>query len=106
MSPGSHPSQWRPTPDHNSSPAKISAAPPATVNLPKSCMAQFIPKTVKAIAAKERKERKERASFEEAFHGINGHVKVRLFIHLRNKSQRHYRVPEDKPSTNTCKHWV
>lgn len=32
--------------------------------------------------------------WKAAFHEINGHVQVRLSIHLRNKSQRAYRVPE------------
>ncbi len=32
--------------------------------------------------------------WKEAFHEINGYVEVRLAIHLRNKSQRPYRVPE------------
>lgn len=35
-----------------------------------------------------------RGYWKDAFHEINGHVQVRLFIHLRNKSQRRYRVPE------------
>jgi RNA-directed DNA polymerase len=35
-----------------------------------------------------------RGYWKDAFHEINGHVHVRLAIHLRNKSQRPYRVPE------------
>ena len=35
-----------------------------------------------------------RGYWKDAFHEINGHVQVRLAIHLRNKSQRRYRVPE------------
>jgi RNA-directed DNA polymerase len=35
-----------------------------------------------------------RGYWKDAFHEINGHVQTRLFIHLRNKSQRRYRVPE------------
>jgi RNA-directed DNA polymerase len=35
-----------------------------------------------------------RGYWKDAFHEINGHVQVRLFIHLKNKSQRRYRVPE------------
>jgi RNA-directed DNA polymerase len=32
--------------------------------------------------------------WKDAFHEINGYVQLRLAIHLRNKSQRRYRVPE------------
>ena len=32
--------------------------------------------------------------WKDAFHEINGHVQTRLSIHLRNKSQRPYRLPE------------
>lgn len=32
--------------------------------------------------------------WKDAFHEINGHVLIRLSIHLRNRSQRPYRVPE------------
>ena len=32
--------------------------------------------------------------WKDAFHEITGHVQVRLAVHLRNKSQRRYRVPE------------
>lgn len=32
--------------------------------------------------------------WKDAFHEINGHVLMRLSIHLRNKSQRPYRVPK------------
>ena len=32
--------------------------------------------------------------WKDAFHEINGYVELRLSIHLRNKSQRPYRVPE------------
>jgi len=35
-----------------------------------------------------------RGYWKDAFHEINGQVQVRLAIHLRNKSQRRYRVPE------------
>lgn len=35
-----------------------------------------------------------RGYWKDAFHEINGHVQVRLAVHLRNKSQRRYRVPE------------
>lgn len=35
-----------------------------------------------------------RGYWKDAFHEINGHVQVRLALHLRNKSQRRYRVPE------------
>jgi RNA-directed DNA polymerase len=35
-----------------------------------------------------------RGYWKDAFHEINEHVQVRLAIHLRNKSQRRYRVPE------------
>lgn len=35
-----------------------------------------------------------RGYWKDAFHEINGHVHIRLAIHLRNKSQRRYRVPE------------
>ncbi len=33
--------------------------------------------------------------WRDAFHEINAHVQRRLFIHLRGKSQRPYRVPKD-----------
>jgi len=32
--------------------------------------------------------------WKDAFHEITGHLQVRLAVHLRNKSQRRYRVPE------------
>ena len=32
--------------------------------------------------------------WKDAFHDINGHVQVRLSIHLRHKSQRPYRLPD------------
>ena len=35
-----------------------------------------------------------RGYWKDAFHEITGHVHVRLAVHLRNKSQRRYRVPE------------
>jgi len=35
-----------------------------------------------------------RGYWKDAFHEINGYVQVRLAIHLRNKSQRRYRVPK------------
>lgn len=34
--------------------------------------------------------------WKDAFHEINGHIQTRLLIHLRGKSQRHYRVPKDQ----------
>lgn len=35
-----------------------------------------------------------RGYWKDAFHEITGHVQVRLAVHLRNRSQRRYRVPE------------
>lgn len=35
-----------------------------------------------------------RGYWKDAFHEINGHVQMRLAIHLKNKSQRRYRVPQ------------
>jgi RNA-directed DNA polymerase len=37
-----------------------------------------------------------RGYWKDAFHEINGYVELRLSIHLRNKSQRRYRVPEEQ----------
>jgi RNA-directed DNA polymerase len=34
--------------------------------------------------------------WKDAFHEINAHVQQRLWIHLRGKSQRPYRVPKDQ----------
>ena len=34
-----------------------------------------------------------RGYWKDAFHEINGHIQMRLAVHLRNKSQRPYRVP-------------